>query len=231
MKTPLTNRKIVVIITLMLGFSATALAQSGLLAKGDKPDQQYRQTLYLLWSQLYPGKGNTFYCDYEFDNSHKRASQNGLNAEHVFPMSWVTNDLNCGTRKQCQANSADFRNIESDLHNIYPANVKANQARSSYRFANIPGENWINKSCDLEIDKKQRVAEPREAIRGEIARAMLYMEYQYELTLFAKNKALMQQWDAEDPPQAAEIERNQTIKTLQGRDNPFISRYPFHPND
>lgn len=228
MKTHLTYRKIVVIIALTLGFSFSAFADKD-TSSTDQVNKEYRQTLYYLWAKLYPGKGTTLYCGYSFDNSNKRAKENGLNAEHIFPMSWVTNDLNCGTRKQCQANSADFRQIEADLHNIYPANTTANRERSSYRFDEISGERWFNKSCDLEIDKKRRVAEPRESVRGEIARAMLYMEYQYDLTLFAKNKALMQDWDKKDPPEPAEIERNQTIKSLQGRDNPFISHYPFTP--
>lgn len=231
MKRHVFYRKNLIIIAISMGFMGSLFSDSKSDKSNDQADKPYRQALYLLWSKLYPNKGSTLYCGYEFDNTNKRAKQNGLNAEHIFPMSWVSKELDCGTRKQCQANNAVFRQIESDLHNIYPVNSKINQARSNYPFAQIKGENWIAKGCDFEVDERRRVAEPRDEIQGEIARAMLYMEYFYALPLFAKNKAQMLEWDKNDPPNDEEIRRNKLINALQGRNNPFISLYPFRLNN
>ncbi len=190
---------------------------------------EYRQALKFFWTSVYARQGNTLYCDKRFSTKNYKERKQYVNAEHVFPMSWVTKDLHCGTRKACQKHSAAFRTIESDLHNIYPALIKVNKARSSYRFGDVKGEKRRFGSCDFEVDKKRRIAEPSPAVRGEVARAMLYMQYQYGLTLHKKTKALMLAWDKADPPGKEEKRRAKIIQAEQGRENPFISRYPFTP--
>lgn len=195
--------------------------------KSDDASKPYRQALYFLWSEVYALGGNTLYCDAPFttDNREKRAKH--INAEHVFPASWIAKDLQCGTRKQCQQTSALFRTLESDLHNIYPALVDANKSRSNYRFGNVNRKSSPVKGCTFYVDESARIAEPREAVRGDIARAMLYMAHEHGLTLYSKNRALMLDWHRQDPPDQAEINRAKQIEKIQGRDNPFITQYPF----
>lgn len=191
------------------------------------PDN-YRQAMRVLWTKVYSQGGETLYCGERFSTKNKKKRRQHVNAEHVFPMAWVTRDLRCGTRKQCQHNSNRFSVIESDLHNIYPAKITLNKARSHYRFGNIPGEKRQFGTCDFEVDNNKRIAEPRPAVRGDIARAMLYMAYQYDLTLHRKTEKLMRQWDKQDPPSKKEIRRAQIIEREQGRENPYITRYPFN---
>ncbi len=203
-----------------------------------KPYVEYRETLKLLWTQVYKNAGYTLYCDQSFSTrSRKARAKADVNAEHVFPMSWVTKDLQCGSRKQCQKNSAQFRKIETDLHNIYPAKRDVNKARSNYRFGDVAGEAREFGSCDFEVDRKRRIAEPTPGKRGEIARAMRYLvaqydlslhkKTQYDLSLHKKTERLLRQWDKEDPPSAEEKRREAIIHKLQGRENKFITRYPY----
>lgn len=199
-------------------------------AKKTRPKQSnsdYRQAMKTLWTKVYPRGGETLYCGERFSTKNKKKRRQHVNAEHVFPMAWVTRDLRCGTRKQCQRNSTHFEVIESDLHNIYPTKIALNKARSHYRFGNIPGEKRQFGNCDFEVDHRKRLAEPRPAVRGDIARAMLYMAYQYDLTLHRKTEKLMREWDKQDPPSKKEIRRAQVIEREQGRENPFITRYPY----
>ncbi|PID64162.1 MAG: hypothetical protein CR974_00090 [Gammaproteobacteria bacterium] len=191
------------------------------------PDS-YPQALRILWTKVYRDHGNTLYCDKSFSTKSREARKRAqVNAEHVFPMSWVTKALQCGTRQQCQKNSHAFRVIEADLHNIYPARMDVNKARSNFRFGEVAGEERRFGSCDIEVDTRRRVTEPAPAKRGELARAMLYMAYQYDLPLDNKTRQQMQQWHREYPPSGEEKRREKIIRREQGRENPYITRYPF----
>ncbi len=227
------RKKHLVIIAVML-LSAGLAYQQNIGNKGSKAkthqqkgDDEYRSALKIFWTAVYPSQAKTLYCNRSFSSKNYQKRKKYVNAEHIFPMSWVAKDLKCGTRKQCQRQSAAFRRIESDLHNIYPALIQINKARSNYRFGDIAGEKRQFAACDFEVDKQRRVAEPAAKIRGEIARSMLYMAYQYQLSLHQKTAALMRQWDRQDPPDNEEKRRAKIIQREQGRENPFITRYPF----
>jgi len=173
------------------------------------------------WRSLYPGRVNSLYCGEVFNSAQRR----GYNVEHVFPMSWATNGLQCGNRKQCRQNSAEFNRIEADLHNLYPARVDINKERSSYRFGIVNGEKRAFGRCDFEVDYRARAVEPTEAVRGEVARTMFYMAYRYKdqgLVLFDKQASLLIKWHQNDPPNKEEARRNNVIEQLQGNRNPFV---------
>jgi len=144
-------------------------------------------------------------------------------------MSWVTRHLDCGSRKQCRQSSALFNRIEADLHNLYPTRTAINDARSSYPFAIIDGEARRFGQCDFEVDHQRRVVEPADAVRGEIARAMLYMELTYAIPLFDRQRELLIQWAQDDPADQAENRRNRVIKALQGNGNPYLEGRPAGP--
>ncbi len=194
----------------------------GCTSQVTNPIEDYKEARKIFWQSLYSKKGNTLYCQEPFRTSNKR----GINIEHVFPMSWATNGLNCGTRKQCRARSPEFNQIEADLHNLYPSRVDVNKERSSFRFGEVRGERRIfGKSCDFEVDQKARSAEPTPSVRGEVARAMFYMADRYKargLVLFEKQAKLMHEWHLADPPSQHEKERNNIIESLQGNRNRFI---------
>ncbi len=186
--------------------------------------KDYRNARIVFWSKLYPHGGKTLYCREHFSNNHGQ----GINVEHVFPMSWVTKGLSCGTRNQCRKNSNVFNSIEADLHNLYPARTDVNEDRSSFRFGEVKGENRnYGKSCDFEINSRARMAEPTSDVRGDIARAMFYMAYQYKqhgLVIFSSQGKILYQWHLSDPPNNDERNRNNKIESLQGNRNIFIDK-------
>lgn len=177
----------------------------------------YLDTIPLFWRTLYPDGGEGLYCGSGF-RSHDRS----YNIEHVYPMSWVARALRCGDRQACRRNSTRFNQIEADMHNMYPARKDLNRERGSYPFAEIRGEKWVEPGCDLEIDHRGRKVEPRPASRGNIARAMLYMEERYDLEIFERQRRLLLDWHRSDPPDAAERERNRRIARVQGTTNRWI---------
>lgn len=185
-------------------------------------DQQripdYEEARALFWGELYPRGGKTLYCGQAFSTKYR----NGLNIEHIFPMSWVTNELKCGKRKQCRANNERFNRIEADLHNLYPSRQDINDVRSSFRFGMLSGEKRVSADCDFEVDEQRRVVEPRPASRGEIARAMFYMKEEYGLTIFRKSGELLKRWHFQDLPSQHEKWRNGQIEKIQGTRNYFI---------
>lgn len=191
------------------------------------PITNYAEARQVFWSDLYPGTSKTLYCATEFHSEQR----SGFNIEHVFPMSWVTKALSCGTRKQCRENSPRFNQIEADLHNLYPAQQNVNSARSSFRFGEVNGEpRSFGPACDFEISTRARIAEPAPEVRGDVARAMFYMAHQYRqqgLLIFNKQARLLLAWHRADPPSQDERARNDRIEYLQGNRNPFIDDPKF----
>ena len=61
-----------------------------------------------------------------------------------------------------------YRRIQADMYNLYPAIGEVNGRRSNYSMAIIKGEKREFGKCDVEIKNKK--VEPRDDIRGEIAR-------------------------------------------------------------
>lgn len=185
----------------------------GLLAE----PRNYLDTLPVFWQRLYPEGGTTLYCNRPF-----KAFDREVNVEHVYPMSWVGKALRCGDRNQCRINSQQFNQIESDMHNLYPALKQVNQARGSYPYAEIPGERSAFPNCDFEIDHQKRLVEPAPHARGRIARAMLYMADTYGLEIFKRQRAMLMDWHKANPPDEEEKRRNRLIQQVQGKANPYI---------
>jgi len=205
------------LILVVLTNSAVVLTNSAVVAD-QSSIKDYESARHLLWSVVYSEGGRTLYCGQRFGSNKGR----GINVEHVLPMSWVTNELNCGTRKQCRHSSERFNRIEADLHNLFPSRTDINDERSSYRFGVIEGEQRRYGKCDFEVDYRNRVAEPRDAARGEIARAMFYMSDEYGIRIFAKLGRLLKKWHRLDPISDEERRRNDVIEELQGTRNKFI---------
>lgn len=197
-------------LTLFLLLAVAVVAQA---------DQQegYLDIIPIFWAELYPDGGEDLYCGEAFARYDRK-----VNIEHVFPMAWATKALGCGRRKQCRADSPRFNRIESDMHNLFPALREMNEARGAMAYSEIPGEDWVAPGCDLEIDARRRRVEPRPAVRGDIARAMFYMEARYGLEIYSRQRTLLREWHLADPPDAGERRRNDVIERLQGNRNPFI---------
>lgn len=180
-------------------------------------ERGYLDTIPTFWRTLYPDGGQGLYCGMRFP-----ARDRDYNIEHVYPMSWVTKALRCGDRDTCRRNSPRFNQIESDMHNMFPARKDLNRKRGSYPFSEIRGEQHVEPDCDFEIDYRRRAVEPRPAVRGDIARAMLYMADRYDLKIYERQRRMLLDWHRADPPDDGERRRNRKIADLQGQRNSWI---------
>lgn len=129
----------------------------------------------------------------------------------------------------------------TDLHLIRPTDVSVNNARSNLAFDN-GGDPVIDNDGPTGCRRDADSWEPRDAVKGDVARMIFYAAIRYEadpdpdleLTdqamdrgdnrpLHGVRSALLQ-WHRLDPPDDLERRRNDRIEELQGNRNPFIDR-------
>jgi len=205
---------------LLIVTSLVALISCGSPSAEQSGIDNYYEAKKLFWGKLYARGGETLYCAQSFGSKKSRE----INVEHVLPMSWVMKAFKCRDRDSCRRNHAQFRRIEADMHNLYPSRSDINQIRGSFPFGMIKGERRQFGQCDFELNKKKRMVEPRSAVRGDIARAMMYMHDRYAIRIHSRQGQLLKQWNRQDPPDTTERKRNDIIETLQGNRNRFIDK-------
>lgn len=133
----------------------------------------------------------------------------------------------------CRAQDADFAAIDGDLFNLVPAITEVAEDRSDYPFGVVAGEARLYGACDLEVDAAKGVVEPPERVRGDIARIHLYMHAAWgeAVPMTPDQRALLETWHAEDPPDAWEIERAAKIQAIQGVGNPWVAQPSGTPGE
>ena len=149
--------------------------------------------------------------------------------EHVVPAAHFGQQLQCwqnGGRKNCKRVSKKFRKMESDLNNLVPVIGELNGDRSNYRLGMISGEKRNYGQVDFEVDFKGRIAEPREEVRGDIARIYFYMEKKYNLKISRSQKRLFQAWAKSDPVSQWENKKKELILKVQSVKTPFFDKAP-----
>jgi endonuclease I len=123
----------------------------------------------------------------------------------------------------------------TDLHHLRPEDVQVNSIRGNKDFDH-GGSGFTNSGGSLTDSNS---FEPRDAVKGDVARMILYMAVRYEgddswPDLEANDSingsvplhgrlSVLKQWNVEDPPDAFEERRNEIIyDSYQGNRNPFI---------
>ncbi|WP_345196010.1 endonuclease, partial [Kistimonas scapharcae] len=164
---------------------------------------------------LYPNGGTTLFCNQAF--SHK---SNRLTAGYIYSLKAVREELQCRTNTECKRDSEMYRAALTDLHNTYPIMTRVELKRRDTVFGNVRDTaKPLLPNCSLQED--YLVLEPADAIKGDVARALLYMHDQYNLPLQAPLETLLE-WNNIDKPDDQEVQRNNTIADLQGIRNRFI---------
>ena len=93
----------------------------------------------------------------------------------------------------------DFQAAHNDPHNLFPAGGEVNGDRSAHPYGTVEGEPRTYGACDFEVGGRPKVAELGEGVRGELARAMLYMEERYGVDVRMPREALLE-WHENDLP-------------------------------
>lgn len=123
-------------------------------------------------------------------------------------------------RKCCEKVDKSFRLMQADMYNLVPSVGEINGDRSNYEYGIIEGEARVYGECDFEVSGKK--AEPKEDIRGDIARTYFYMEETYNIELTNEERQLFIMWDKLDNISQWEKVRAERIKEIQGNENKFI---------
>lgn len=177
-------------------------------------------------------------CGYQVSHDATRGGR--LEWEHVMPASRIGGHRDCWKRREnfpacfksngklrsgrdcCLKVDAGFKLAHNDLHNLTPAVGELNGDRSDHPYGIVEDEPRDYGSCDFEIGESPKVAEPAEAIRGDIARIWLYMSETHGVALTLEERGLMERWSQADLIDAQERERDQRIKDEQGNHNPHV---------
>jgi len=166
------------------------------------------------WGQLYKDGGISFYCKEPFTSKTPLISES-----YIYSSSWITDHLQCGTKRQCNKDSPQYHKIMSDLHNLVVADAYLEFKRKNSVFGEADESAPIIK-CN--IRKGMHDIEPPDNIKGDIARTIFYMHQQYQLPLLMSYSLLML-WHQTDAPSPEELARNKRIKEIQGNENPYIT--------
>ena len=126
-------------------------------------------------------------------------------------------------RKCAEKVNMEFRYMNSDMYNLFPAIGAVNAMRSNFNFvAQVDAPNTFG-SCPMKI--KNRKVEPPEAARGRIARTYLYMDRTYKRYNMSRSQAqLMNAWDKMYPVSKWECLRYFRIKTIQKNENVVMAK-------
>lgn len=123
----------------------------------------------------------------------------------------------------------------TDLHHLRPEDVNVNATRGNLDFD--LGGSAVPEASASKYDSDS--FEPRSAVKGDVARMIFYMAVRYEGTDGFPNLELnnsvnngsapymgklsvLKEWNLQDPPDAFEKKRNESIYSIQGNRNPFI---------
>jgi endonuclease I len=153
---------------------------------------------------------------------------NSMNLEHSWPQSKGAGKSTMGNR---------------DMHHLYPSRTAINSDRADFPYneisdpttqkwyyldmvqGNIPANNIYAYS-----EFRKNVFEPREQVKGDIARAMMYFWTIYRAdaeaadpAFFDLQRSTLCAWTEADPADPAELNRSQRIALYQsGKENPFV---------
>jgi len=151
----------------------------------------------------------------------------GWSREHVWP--------------QSHGDFGTSRGVGTDVHHLRPCDISVNSARGNDDFDN-GGTEYIDGDGPTGCYTTSLTWEPRDAVKGDVARMIFYMAVRYEgdsdeidLELvdyipsspsgepFHAKCSTLFQWHIDDPVDSWETNRNDIIYSdFQGNRNPFI---------
>jgi len=140
----------------------------------------------------------------------------GMNVEHTWPQSLFNKALP----------------MRSDLHHLMATFMHPNSVRGHMPFGVVTGRpDYENKAG---AKRGNGVFEPPDAVKGRVARGMLYFYSRYkDSRMFGRTSVvfwnqqieLFMDWNRRFPPDAFEARRNDLVEAWQGNRNPFIDDY------
>lgn len=177
------------------------------------------------WMGKSGGRVDLSSCGYQVRKQINRAQR--IEWEHIVP-AWVFgHQRQCwqnGGRKNCVMTDPVFRAIEADLYNIAPSIGEVNGDRSNFNYGQLASSVLSPYGqCQSRVDFKNRIFEPRNEVKGQVARVMFYMYDRYNLTMSKQQQQLLMAWDRQFPVNRWEKLQNERIGKITGHYNPFVT--------
>lgn len=217
----------------------TSFNQAKLLGKNhvyfDKHHNGALGTLYCgcdwRWVGRSGGRTDLESCGYQIrspQSAHMVTRAERTEWEHILPISVLGRQLQCwqnGGRKNCQASSAQFNQMEANLFNLTPVIGEVNADRSNYSMGIVSAsKQGMYGHCQSKTDFKQRAFEPRDEAKGLVARTYFYMYDRYpKLRMSKQQQRLFMAWDKQFPVTEWELERDSRIAQVMGHHNEFVT--------
>ncbi|SDT96119.1 endonuclease [Geopseudomonas guangdongensis] len=132
------------------------------------------------WMGRSGGRVDLAACGYEVRADQNRARR--IEWEHVVPAWVLGHQRQCwqnGGRENCKSTDLVFRTMEADMHNLSPSIGEVNGDRSNFQFGMLPSTAKQYGTCSTKTDFKQRITEPRNEVKGQVARIYFYMHDRY----------------------------------------------------
>ncbi|MBU1229730.1 MAG: endonuclease [Proteobacteria bacterium] len=223
-------------------------AQKAAQQRGNTREDSFQGAKRTLERLVYHDHRITLYCQAPYGEdgavrlpegfraSRHQARTKRIEWEHVVPAEnfgrtfpeWRDGNPDCQDRrgpfkgrKCAERVNKEYRLMQADLYNLYPAIGAVNALRSNNNFAMLPGTPSAFGSCAMKIEGNK--AEPPEHARGTIARSTKYMAWAYpRFKLSRQQEQLMDAWDALHPVDQWECIRARRIEAIQGNENPLV---------
>ncbi len=226
------------------------LALPALTAEGNRINDSFSHAKKLLENHVYYDHRVTIYCGAEFnaekmialpvgfDTSKYASRAQRVEWEHIVPAEnfgrtfpeWRDGHPDCRNyngssfrgRKCAEKSNQEYRYMQSDMYNLYPAIGSVNAARSNYNFTQFQEDTKSSfGTCLMKIQDKK--AEPPARARGPIARTYLYFETTYpRYKMSDSQRKLMQAWNKIYPVTEWECVRACRIEHLQKNENTIV---------
>ncbi|RUF61058.1 endonuclease [Pseudomonas aeruginosa] len=162
-------------------------------------------------------------CGYEPRKQQTRADR--IEWEHIVP-AWVFGHQRQrwqnGGRKNCVADDPVFRAMEADLFNLYPSVGEVNGDRSNFQYGMVRSAPPYG-ACSTRIDFSGKAAEPRDEVKGLVARSTFYMYDRYGLSMSRQQQQVLMAWNRQYPVTTSEKRWESRTATVMGRNNPFVT--------
>ena len=218
------------------------------MAAGNTTNDSFSRSKKML-SQVYADHRITFYCGATYDEHGNVTLPDGFETpkhekradkvewEHSLPaenfgktfVEWREGSPECVDnkgkafkgRKCAEKANPEYRMMQADMYNLYPAIGAVNAMRSNFNYQMLAGEPSTFGTCEMKI--ADRKAEPPTRARGQIARTYFYMQDSYSrYHMSRQQEQLMQAWDKQYPVDAWECTRAKRIESMQGNENKYV---------
>lgn len=220
-------------------------------AAGNTVNDSFNKAKRYLEKAVYFDHRITIYCQAKFDEyknitlpdgfafaEHEKRSRR-VEWEHAVPAEnfgrafeeWRNGHEQCVNsngkpfkgRKCAEKINLEYRYMQSDMYNLFPAIGSVNAARKNYQYSMLPDVKYSFGTCEAKLGHNR--FEPPNSAKGELSRAALYMNDVYpKYNLSRQQQQLFESWNKMYPVTEWECTRAKRIEKIQKNENAWVKK-------